>query len=139
MPKILALDIGDVRVGTALCDQAGGVVLPHETFARAKGEAERKILELISLHKIKLVVVGKPLDEADAETEQSHKIENFCRRLQKRVEAQFHYVDEYGSSAEAEEKLSPAARKKLRSNKGMLDALSAAIILERYLDQLKQS
>ncbi len=136
MAKILGLDIGDLRIGTALADSTTKIALPHESFLTTKGEAERRIIELIQSENIKLVIVGIPLSDSNAENAQSEKVRNFCRRLQKRVQVELKYVDEYGSSVEAEERLSASGRKKARADKGVIDALSAAIILERYFAQL---
>src|SRR5690606_38737197 len=58
---VLALDVGEKRVGTALYDPKGKIARPHETFLRAKGAAERAILALITELGVETVVVGNPL------------------------------------------------------------------------------
>lgn len=135
MPGLLGLDIGDKQVGTALADSSVGIALPHQTFNRAKGDAERRILGLLSERGIATVIAGLPLSEYGEESEQCEKIRNFCRRLQKRAAFTLEYVDEHLTSFQAEQQLE-AARIPLRRAKkaGQTDALSASIILQSYLD-----
>ena len=133
MSRILGLDIGDVRVGVALSDASGTLATPFATFERGGGAAESEILALISREGITTVVAGLPLSEAGAETEQSSKIRSFCRRLERRAKIEITLVDEYLSTVEAWEIV--AESKKSRSHKkGKIDAVSAALILQTYLD-----
>lgn len=137
MPKILGLDIGDKYIGVALADSEGRLPHPIGAFKRAQGVAEKDILKLIKIHKIGVIVVGLPLGENNEPTEQSEKIINFCKRLQKRVskEVSLTFVDEYGSSKESEEFLGAGEKSRQRlKKKGIIDAKSASIILERYLN-----
>jgi len=134
--QILALDIGDKRVGTALSDEAGRMAFPHETFTRAGGCAEAAILRLLEERAIKLVVIGLPLDEKGNRTSQCASVESFRRRLERRAPGvEFVFFDEYCSSAEAEDRLREASSgRKNNRQKGVLDALSASIILQSYID-----
>ena len=130
---LLGLDVGDKRVGVAIC--RAGVVTPIGAFNRAKGQAETQILKMIKEHGVETLVVGLPLDESGQETQQSEKIRGFCRRIEKRSEASIHYIDEYGSSAEAKQRLAEGGRKQqLARRSGMIDAVSASIILQSFLD-----
>lgn len=132
---LLALDVGDKRVGIAMAAEGSFMATPHSTLLRAGGKAERAILDLIAQHKVQHLVVGLPLSDSGEKNEQCLKVESFCRRLQKRVEIQIHFVDEYSSSYEAEEQLRRSGKSGKRLKKeGLLDAASAAIILQTYLD-----
>lgn len=137
MGKILGLDIGDKRVGLALSDPSQLIATPFGYALRAKGEAESRIIELVLDENVAKIVVGLPLDANGALTPQAQKVQNFCRRLARRVEAEFCYVDEFLSSNQAEEMLRSKKRKH-SSEKGMVDAFSASIILQQYLDTAKQ-
>lgn len=109
---------------------------PHDTFARAQGEAEKEILQLVNEHDIKVIVVGMPLDENNQPTKQCESVEAFCRRLAKRVKVEFVFVDEYCSSIEAQQ--IQKGKRKAKSNvaeRAQLDAMSAAILLQSYLDR----
>lgn len=128
---IIALDVGDVRVGVALFDRGAGVPLPHVTLARANGEAERQIRALCEERVVAKILVGLPLSDDGAENVQSEKVRNFARRLAKRIDIPIEFVDEYASSEEARQRLYDAG---VRSPEiGRIDALAATILIERYL------
>ena len=133
MTLFLGLDVGDVRVGVALSDPSALIASPLDTFLRAKGHAEQEVIKLINARAIKTVVVGLPLDEAGNSTKQGEKIKNFCRRLQKRVSVEIVFVDEYCSSIEAESHIK-LYKKRKQQGKGVIDQISASIILQSYLD-----
>jgi putative Holliday junction resolvase len=135
MERILGLDVGDKRVGVALSDPSGRYTSSLPTLLRAGGKAEDEILRLIELHGVKIVVVGLPLGAGGEKNEQCLKIENFCRRLLKRALVAVVYVDEHLTSEEAKERLQAMGRRDF--SKGDVDAMSASLILQSYLDQNK--
>lgn len=130
---LMALDVGDVRVGVALLDSDAGVPLPHDTFIRAKGEAEKKILSLCEERTIEKILVGLPLNDDGSENEQSEKVRNFVRRLAKRIETPIELIDEYASSEEARQRLYDSGVR--NPEVGRIDALAASILIERYLNK----
>lgn len=134
MGIFLGLDVGDKRVGAALCDELEILASPFATFDRAQGRAEQEILKVATEKSLAGLVVGLPLSEDGSKNEQCLKVENFCRRLKRRLNLDIFFVDEYASSLEAEAKLSKRSR--LRGSKGRaaIDAASAAIILQEFLD-----
>ncbi len=126
--KIFAIDVGKIRIGIARLDDRGA---PEaiKTSPRAQGAGERDLKEL--LPDDATLVVGVPLDEADQITDTGIDIFRFCRRLLRRhptISIQF--VDEYGSSMEAEEQL---GRSESTRKAGKIDELAAKIILSRFL------
>ncbi len=134
---ILGLDVGDKRVGLALSDEKEKFSYPQGTLLRAGGKAEKEILRLIEDKQIKTLVVGMPLGEHHESNEQCKKIESFARRISKRSQVKLKFVDEYGTSEEAMELLrNRGMREKKMKEKGVIDALSASIILQTYIDSL---
>ena len=132
----IGLDVGDKRVGVALSDLSGILASPFATFDRAQGRAEKAILSLYCEKSAKCLVVGLPLSEDGAKNQQCLKVENFCRRLSKRMDLKIYYIDEYASTIEAEDKLSNRGSKRGRGGvRPDLDAASAAVILQAFLDQ----
>jgi putative Holliday junction resolvase len=93
---------------------------------------------LIKERNIELIVVGLPLNEDGSRNEQCSHVENFCRRLRKRVDIRLEFFDEYLSSMEAEEMIG-GSRAKLREarEQGLIDSMAAAIILKNYLESRK--
>ena len=67
---IVALDVGDVRVGVALLDTKAGVPLPLAAWNRARGEAEKQIIDLCSERAIEHILVGLPLSDDNSENPQ---------------------------------------------------------------------
>ena len=133
---ILALDVGDVRVGVALLDTAAGVPLPLPACSRAKGEAERRIIDLCSERSIAHILIGLPLSDDNRENSQCEKVRNFSRRLGKRINVQMEFIDEYLSSEEALQRLREQGNR--RPEPGQIDSLAAVILLERYLQGEKK-
>lgn len=142
---ILGLDIGDSRVGVASSEDNSGVATPLVTLERANGVAEKELLRLIAAHSIKTLVAGLPLSEDGKRSPQCESVEKFCRRIMKRASVEVLYLDEYGSTSEAEERFRESregrSRKKSAEerHKGVIDALAAAIILQSYLDAQKRN
>lgn len=138
MRKLLGLDIGDKRVGTALVGPDQSFSIPHKTFLRENGVAEREILAIVAERGIEAIVVGMPLNEDGTKSEQCLKVENFCRRLKKRADIDVLFVDEYGTSSEAEAALrSTGVSGKRAKKKGATDAVAAALILQLFLESQK--
>lgn len=133
---LLGIDVGEKRVGVALSNESETIASPLAAFNRAKAGAEKDIIALIAKHGIKIVVVGLPLSADGRRTEQCGDVENFCRRLLKRSEVEVRYVDEYLTSEDAKERLGirGSASKKQRE-KGLVDAMSASIILQNFIDE----
>lgn len=133
---ILSIDVGDKRVGLAISDQSKTVARPLETVDRAQSRAENRILELIQKYSISLLLVGLPLDHAGKKTSQCEKVENFCRRLQRRTNTPIEYRDEYLTSVEAEARLKASqGRNLVATKKGLVDSMSACILLQAFLDE----
>ena len=136
---ILALDVGDIRIGTALSDEQEKFAYPLETFERTKGLAEQRIIDIIKEKRISTLVVGLPLGEHGERNNQCNKIESFVRRLNRRCpNVKIEFVDEYGTSEEAMEQLRTTGRsEKQIKEKKVLDSVSASIILKIYIDSRK--
>lgn len=133
---LVGLDIGDKRVGVALGWRSPAFARPAGTFLRAQGKAEDQILELLATRGVGEIIVGLPLNDDGSENEQCDRVRNFCRRLERRTSVKIRFVDEYCTSQDSIEKLalggiaSRAARRE-----GRIDAASAALILQSYLDR----
>jgi len=132
--SLLALDIGEKRVGSAIFKNIGGSAHPHKTFRRGSGNAEKEIVDLVIDKNIETIVVGMPLSEDNSKNEQCLRVERFCRRLARRVKAKIVYFDEYGSSIEAKRRLNlnTEAKERQARQKGLIDSMSASIILEEF-------
>ena len=130
MKNILSLDVGEARVGVAIGYEETKNCFPMQAIK--KSEANIKIKNIINQKKISLLVVGLPLDENNNETTTSKKIRLFASNLAKENDIEVIFVDEYYSSQEAIERLNLKSKDQKTRNSGVVDSLSATIILERY-------
>ena len=131
--KILALDVGSKRVGLAIAVGPTGPVTPLEALPRAGGRAERAIIDLIARESISTLIAGLPLHEDGSRSEGCDQIEAFCRRIARRTGVSVEFVDEYGSSAEAEELLrAQGALTSTDRRRGRIDSAAAAILVMRF-------
>jgi len=133
MTLILGLDVGDKRVGIAIGESESKLATPYGAVDRAKGKAEIEILALCKERNISKIVAGLPLDYEGRLTEQALKIQSFCRRLSRRAPLEIVFVDETLTTESAKQRLEMSVKKtrELRQ-KGVLDAVSASIILEVF-------
>lgn len=126
---IIALDIGLKRVGVAL-SLGQGVVMPQDAIIRKnRNQAAAQVQQLIHDWKATKVVVGLPKGGSD-EDEMERRIRHFMGLVD--CELPLYFVDEYGSSVEAKERMKGITKQR---RDGKVDSLAAVIILERYLSQ----
>jgi len=130
--KMLALDIGDVWTGTAICDPLGIVARPYKTLKTK--ELETFLSEVIGAERIKKVVVGYPKTMRGTESEQTKKIVVMKEKLQK-LFTQIEWVlwDERLSSKRAGQ-LKKATTKE---GKKLSHSVAASFILDSYLTFLQ--
>lgn len=138
MQRVMALDVGDARVGVAVSDPLGLTASPLETIERRGGKAFERLEELVRRDNVGTIVVGKPLLMDGSSGEQAEKTAAFVKALERyltdKLERQVAIVewDERLTSLEAERHMQGRGLTN-RKRRAMLDQLSAAIILEAYL------
>ena len=134
MSRILALDIGDKRIGVAVSDETSTIstgvdVITRETIKR---DIER-IKDYTKSYEAGKIVVGLPLTMKGEKSIQTGKVERFIDRLKQSVNVPVVPFDERLSTAQSERLLISAdvSRKK---RKAVIDKVAAQIILQAYLD-----
>lgn len=121
--RVLAIDHGDVRAGTAICDPSGtivrplGVVSPPDPAAAARVAAE---------HEAELIVVGLPVSLDGSEREQATAAREFAERLAEVAGVRVETYDERLTTRMAAQTARGGAS-------APADALAAAHLLESYL------
>lgn len=134
MGKILALDVGEKRIGYAISDAGGKVAFPRETLqAKPLEKFFKRLGEIVHEEKIEKIVLGLPLDGENRETTETRAIKKLGEKLGREFGIPIAYIDEFASTKEA---LSKIPFRKDRRKKGGDDAIAAQIILQRYLDLL---
>lgn len=137
MARVLAIDYGQKRTGIAVTDNlqitANGLttVPTHELLNFLKQYVEKEDVERF--------VVGLPKRMNGEESDNMRRIRPFVRKLEKDIpQIPVTYVDERFTSVLAQRAIREAGlKKKARQNKELVDEVSAAIILQSYLDEQK--
>lgn len=127
---LLALDVGERRIGVAAADDVVRIARVVETI-EVDGSELDAIARLVSEEKASIVVVGYPRNQSGEPTAQTAFVEKFAERLTGAVSAKLVFQDESLTSVLAEERLKSY---KKPYTKGDIDALAAVIILEDYLE-----
>lgn len=137
--KLLALDVGERRIGVAVSDQLGMFAHPRETILCGGKEEFRRIIEMVRIESPEAVVVGYPLELNGSRGERALWVEKFADKLKGHLSrhAELRNIpielwDERLTSVEAERRLK-GSRLRGEDRKAMTDSIAAVIILESYL------
>jgi putative Holliday junction resolvase len=132
--RLMALDLGERRIGVALSD-------PGQSFARALQVIRRRarhqdmarISALVEEHSVERIVVGHPLNLDGSAGEQALRIEAYAAELQEAVNVPVVLCDESYSTERARQVMIEAGRRR-KERRERLDAVAAAVILQDYMD-----
>ena len=139
MSIILGLDIGDSRTGVAISDELGIAAHPLCTIQRKSRKAVlAELQELVTAHKVERIVVGLPLQLNGEEGVQARKVKQFAERLEQQINLPIVFWDESFTTAEASQILR-GTKKRRRKRKQVIDQVAAVLILEGYLEELRNS
>jgi putative Holliday junction resolvase len=135
LPKVIGLDYGSKRTGVAISDDRGIIASPLATIETSA--VLEYLSALISKEKVQILVLGEAKRLNGQSSEITAEQEKFAQKLRaKFAEVQLVRVNEMFTSKMAQQSLIAGGYKKSqRAEKGNLDKMSAAIILQSYLDQ----
>lgn len=140
--RILALDVGDKRIGLAITDALGITAQPLFTLHRTTLRADLKgVARFIRQHEVGTLVVGNPLNADGSESRQAEKAQAFAKALEKEHPGLEHrLLDERLTTREAHELLDAAGRAPRSegpasrvSRREMIDQVAAVLLLEAFL------
>lgn len=133
--RLLALDVGDARIGVALSDETGtlasGLVTLKAVGPRRDAQA---VASLVREHGAGEVVVGLPLRLDGSLGPQGEKVMAFVERLRRVLRVPVVARDERLTSVAADERLAEAGVRR-RDRKARIDQAAAALILQEVLDE----
>ena len=140
--RALGIDYGRRRIGLALSDATGLLARPWKTISGGTPARAAALLadEIAALRQeedgLSAIVIGFPRRLTGEPTEQTAAVATLAERLRSLVDLPVVLQDERLSSREAESLL---ARREhdWRKRKQQLDAMSAAVILQDYLDAVR--
>lgn len=135
--RVLAVDPGTVRIGTAVSDPLGISLNSLEVVEGGPGAAEQ-IAGIARREGVRAVVVGLPLNMDGTIGREAQKARGFATALAGTLgdTAEVFLQDERLTSYEAETMLAQAGRRPSR-RKERVDLLSAQLILRAFLDGLR--
>lgn len=132
MGRVLALDVGDVRIGVALSDERRVIAQPLEVYTRVGyGPDCRYVQALCQRNQADLVLLGLPLNMDGSLGGQAQKAMAFGDVL-KNAGLDVRYQDERMTTVTAERVLLDGNLSR-ENRKRHVDKLAAAVILEQWL------
>ena len=135
MGRILAIDYGKKRTGLAVTDPLQIIASPLVSVATA--ELESFLKDYMLKEKVDEFVVGYPLQMNNKPSESVKYVEPFIKKLKKLFPAvPVSIFDERFTSIIAfRAMIDGGVKKKERRDKGMVDKISASVILQSYLEK----
>lgn len=124
--RVLAVDPGEARIGIAISDPLGVVARPLTVLPHVSRPVDaQSIIALADENEAVKIIVGLPLDQDGQTGPQARKSLRLIEALRSLSSLEVIAWDESGSTQVAQS---------LKPPDDMLDARSAAVILQDYLD-----
>lgn len=140
MDKFLGIDYGAVRIGIAVSDETKTISFGREFISNNK-ESLKHIKKIIDAENISRIVIGYPVNLKGEKTKQSLEVEAFEENLKKNIEGSgimvIRWDERFTSKIAQDSMLESGMKKKKRQQKGNIDIISAALLLQSYLDSQK--
>ena len=127
--RYLGIDYGTKRVGIALSDEEGKIAFPNDTLANDRNLV-KKIVELCTDKKIGTIVVGESNDFSGKPNPIMEAVRNLAEILKEKTKLPVILEPEFLTTAQA---------KQIQGEVEGIDASAAALILQSYLDKMRNS
>ena len=133
MARYIAFDWGKARTGIAVSDSSGIIASPHSTVST--NDLNTTVDLIVNEEPCAGLVVGVPGLMLRKLTDSNEGINKFIAHLRSKYPSlPIHTVDEGHTSSEAMDAvISGGMKKSRRRQKGSLDRVAAALILQRFL------
>ena len=160
MTRLIALDVGEARIGVAVSDAMGLLASPYTTLQVDRGDEMRvwaAIQRCIDETEAEGLVIGLPISLDGQIHAQGERVQAFAERLKQHIAIPMTFWDERLSTVEAQRLMaersangqgkrarfggqqSKRGRNRRRHKGHEIDALAATVILQEYLDSLGNS
>ncbi len=135
--RILALDLGKKRIGLAISDELGFTAQGLETIERqGRREDIETLRRLVLAHGVTRFLLGDPLHMSGDASRQGSYTREFAGELERKTGLPIVFRDERWTSKEAERTIRGEGVAN-RQRKPTIDRLSAVILLQSYLDEMR--
>lgn len=130
----LGLDVGGKRIGVAGCDGLGLIATGITTIWRSSFQEDiDQLAVIIAEREVEILVLGLPYKMDGSIGSQAKQVQKFGRRVAAVIQLPIEYVDERLTSYAAEEMMK-TANISVSQNRGAIDRIAAAVILQQWLD-----
>ncbi|MGY6649904.1 Holliday junction resolvase RuvX [Wenyingzhuangia sp. IMCC45574] len=136
--KILSIDYGTKKTGVAISDTSKTFAFALDTIATK--ELFAFLQKITKEEKIDTFVIGEPKQMDGSHSESEVHIKEFISKLEKT----YHHIpikrfdERFTSKMAFDTMLASGIGKKKRQNKGLVDKISATIILQEFLNTLQK-
>ncbi len=135
--KLLGVDYGEARTGLAYSDDLGIFAIGMgnvKSYNKAKAAAEiaAKAVEISA----ETIVIGKPVNMDGTFGEKVRAVEEFADMLKEHIDIPIEFYDERLSTVSAHRLLIDSGVK-TKDHKNIVDSLAATLILQGYMDFMK--
>ena len=135
MGRILAIDLGEERIGLAISDPTGTIASALPTLGRgAMGEEIPALQETIAREDVERVIVGLPLRMDGSDSAQTTLTRRWAKSVEQAVSVPVELVDERLTTVQAHHTLDALGVGR-RKQRGRVDALAATLLLQGYMEQ----
>ena len=132
--RVLALDLGEKRIGIALSDEIRMIARSLEVLERGSRLADfERIGQIVDEQDVTLLVVGLPLLASGEEGEKASWVRDYAGDLQGKLGLSIQFWDESYTTVRAEASLRERGVHG-RRRRQRVDAVAAAFILQSFLD-----
>jgi putative holliday junction resolvase len=132
--RVLAIDLGSVRVGIAISDELGLMAHPRPHLPGGDAKALLAALQRLAVDEgVDRFLVGLPRQLNGAEGRSARDARRFASALARQTKLAVTLVDEWLSTREAHARLREGGNKQ-RDTRSRIDSAAAAVLLQSWLD-----
>ncbi len=135
--KVMSIDYGDARTGIAFSDPLGMLASPYDVIKESyQPKLVTKLVEIINKEKPAKIIIGLPRNMDGSYGFRCDKCKELGEELTKVVDVEIAFEDERLTTVMAHDVLSKN-NVRGQKRKDVVDAVSAVMILQSYLDKNK--
>ncbi len=133
--RYLGIDYGSVRIGLSVSDPLKIIAQGFKTIQNTERSID-EIVAVIAEQDIERIILGNPLNLKGEMSTKAEEVREFAKKLQERTGKEIIMLDERFTSVMAQRSILSMGTKKSQrqNNKGKVDEVAAAILLQGYLD-----
>ena len=137
--RALGIDYGSTRIGLAVSDPSGTIATGLKTIKNSHS-AYDEIARIVAENDITVIVIGLPVPLKGGDSKKTQEVRRFRSELQNTVNVPIVFQDERYTSKDAmDTMISMNTTRKQRRDKGRIDEMAAALILQYFLDENRKA